>query len=140
MLIKDISLAPSGHDKIDWVRPAMPVLAGVEQEFLKTKPLKGLKMSISIHLEAKTAYLAHVLRSGGADVAVTGCNPLSTQDDVAAALADDGFDVYGVTGRRWRNTTAIFWGRFPTSRTSSWTTAAISPPFCMRNVPTLRRS
>ena len=98
MNIKDISLAPSGHDKIDWVRPAMPVLAGVEQEFLKTKPLAGLKMSISIHLEAKTAYLAHVLRSGGADVAVTGCNPLSTQDDVAAALADDGFDVYGKTG------------------------------------------
>ena len=98
MQIKDIALAPSGQDKIDWVKPAMPVLAGIEREFLEKKPLAGLRMTISIHLEAKTAYLAHVLRSGGADVAVTGCNPLSTQDDVAAALAADGFDVWGVTG------------------------------------------
>ncbi|MEA4824801.1 MAG: adenosylhomocysteinase [Clostridiaceae bacterium] len=98
MNIKDIALAPSGRDKIDWVKPAMPVLAGIEREFLEKKPLTGLRMTISIHLEAKTAYLAHVLRSGGADVAVTGCNPLSTQDDVAAALAADGFGVWGITG------------------------------------------
>ncbi len=98
MNIRDMGLAPSGQDKIDWVKPAMPVLAGIEREFLRTQPFRGLRMTISIHLEAKTAYLAHVLRSGGADVAVTGCNPLSTQDDVAAALAADGFDVYGVTG------------------------------------------
>ena len=98
MKIRDISLAPSGQDKIDWVKPAMPVLAGIEREFREKKPFAGLRMTISIHLEAKTAYLAHVLRAGGADVAVTGCNPLSTQDDVAAALAADGFDVYGVTG------------------------------------------
>jgi len=96
--ILDISLAPSGTKKIDWVRASMPVLSAIEQEFLKTKPLAGLRMSISIHLEAKTAYLAHVLRAGGADVAVTGCNPLSTQDDVAASLAADGFSVFGIHG------------------------------------------
>ena len=98
MKIRNIELAPAGRDKIDWVRPAMPVLAGIEREFAEKRPFAGLRMTISIHLEAKTAYLAHVLRAGGAQVAVTGCNPLSTQDDVAAALAADGFDVYGVTG------------------------------------------
>ena len=96
--ILDINLAPLGTKKIDWVRASMPVLSTIEQEFLKTKPLAGLRMSISIHLEAKTAYLAHVLRAGGADVAVTGCNPLSTQDDVAASLAADGFSVFGIHG------------------------------------------
>lgn len=98
MNIRDITLAPSGRDKIDWVKPAMPVLSGLEREFRKTLPFRGLRMTISIHLEAKTAYFAQVLRAGGADVAVTGCNPLSTQDDVAAALAAEGFDVCGVTG------------------------------------------
>jgi len=96
--ILDITLAPSGNKKIDWVRSCMPVLSAIEDEFKKTKPLSGLKMSISIHLEAKTAYLAHVLRAGGADVAVTGCNPLSTQDDIAASLAADGFKVFGIHG------------------------------------------
>ncbi len=96
--ILDLSLAPSGSKKIQWVRESMPVLSAIEKEFIKNKPLAGKKMSISIHLEAKTAYLAHVLRAGGADVAVTGCNPLSTQDDVAASLAADGFSVFGIHG------------------------------------------
>ena len=96
--ILDINLASSGRDKINWVRKCMPVLNALEAEFLKTQPLKGLKMAISIHLEAKTAYLAETLRAAGAQVSVTGCNPLSTQDDVAAALAAEGFEVYGITG------------------------------------------
>ncbi len=96
--ILDLSLAPSGHKKIQWVRQSMPVLSAIESDFLRTKPLANMRMSISIHLEAKTAYLAHVLRAGGADVAVTGCNPLSTQDDVAASLAADGFSVFGIHG------------------------------------------
>lgn len=91
--IKDINLAPSGKDKIEWVRSYMPILASIEREFIKTQPFKGLKISMSIHLEAKTARLAHCLRAGGAQVRVTGCNPLSTQDDVAASLAADGFEV-----------------------------------------------
>ena len=91
--IKDISLAKSGQDKIDWVKSYMPVLSSIAREFEETKPFAGMKISMSIHLEAKTAYLATVLRGGGAEVHVTGCNPLSTQDDVAAALAAKGFEV-----------------------------------------------
>ena len=91
--IKDINLAPSGHDKINWVASYMPILNTIKEDFIKNQPFKGLKISMSIHLEAKTAYLAKVLKAGGAEVWVTGCNPLSTQDDVAAALVDDGFEV-----------------------------------------------
>ena len=91
--IKDIKLAPSGHDKINWVASYMPILNEIKEEFIKNQPFKGLKISMSIHLEAKTAYLAKVLKAGGAEVYVTGCNPLSTQDDVAAALVEDGFEV-----------------------------------------------
>ncbi len=91
--IKDLSLAPLGKDKIDWVRSYMPILNRIEEEFARTKPFAGMRIAMSIHLEAKTAYLAMVLRAGGAEVAVTGCNPLSTQDDVAAALAAEGFTV-----------------------------------------------
>ncbi|MHC1695800.1 MAG: adenosylhomocysteinase [Eubacteriales bacterium] len=99
--IKDISLAPSGRDKIAWVADYMPVLSAIREEYVKTQPFKGKRIAMSIHLEAKTAYLAHVLRDGGAEVFVTGCNPLSTQDDVAAALAADGFEVSA-----WRGVTA----------------------------------
>ena len=91
--IKDINLAPSGHDKINWVASYMPILNEIKEDFIKNQPFKGLKISMSIHLEAKTAYLAKVLKAGGAEVWVTGCNPLSTQDDVAAALVEDGFEV-----------------------------------------------
>jgi len=96
--IKDINLAPSGQDKIDWVRSCMPVLSALENEFSKTKPLAGKKVSMSIHLEAKTANLALLLGTAGAQVSVTGCNPLSTQDDVAAALASRGFEVFAWHG------------------------------------------
>mgnify|MGYP000940637678 FL=1 len=91
--IKDISLAPSGRDKIAWVKSYMPVLNIINEEFSRTKPFADMKIAMSIHLEAKTAYLAQTLRAGGAVVYVTGCNPLSTQDDVAAALCDEGFEV-----------------------------------------------
>ena len=91
--IKDIRLAPSGHDKINWVASYMPILNTIKADFEREKPFAGLKISMSIHLEAKTAYLAKVLKAGGAEVYVTGCNPLSTQDDVAAALVEDGFEV-----------------------------------------------
>ncbi len=97
-VIKDINLYQSGNKKIQWVREHMPLLNSIEKRFLKEKPLSGVRMSISIHLEAKTAYMAQVLRAGGADVAVTGCNPLSTQDDVAAALVKEGFEVFAVHG------------------------------------------
>ncbi len=91
--IKDTSIWKSGEDKINWVRSYMPLLSSIEEDFKSTQPFNGLKISMSIHLEAKTANLAKVLRAGGADVRVTGCNPLSTQDDVAAALVHEGFEV-----------------------------------------------
>ncbi|MBR6053839.1 MAG: adenosylhomocysteinase [Bacteroidales bacterium] len=96
--VRDISLAPSGELKIEWVRRHMPLLDALEKEFMKTKPFKGLKIALSVHLEAKTAHLCEVLASGGADMWVTGSNPLSTQDDVAAALASEGLNVFAVHG------------------------------------------
>jgi len=97
-IVKDMSLAPSGHQKIEWVRDFMPALSGIEERFRKEKPFEGLTIAVSVHLEAKTANLGLVLREGGAEVHLTGCNPLSTQDDVAAAMADKGVDTYGVHG------------------------------------------
>ena len=96
--IRDITLAPSGERKIAWVRQYMPLLRGIEEEFSKTKPFAGLKIALSVHMEAKTAYLCRVLAAGGAEMHVTGCNPLSTQDDVAAAVAAGGIDVHAWHG------------------------------------------
>ncbi|MCR5396801.1 MAG: adenosylhomocysteinase [Lachnospiraceae bacterium] len=92
--IKDISLAPSGGHKIDWVRKNCPLLRSLESDFSKEKPFKGIKIALSVHLEAKTAYLCKVLAAGGAEMFITGSNPLSTQDDVAAALAKEGLNVF----------------------------------------------
>jgi len=97
-MVKDMSLAPSGEMKIKWVERNMPVLRGISADFEKTKPFAGLKIALSVHLEAKTAYLCRTLEKGGAEMHVTGSNPLSTQDDVAAALAAGGMDVYAVHG------------------------------------------
>ena len=97
-IVKDPSLAPSGLRKIQWVRDFMPALSGIEERFRREKPFQGLTIAVSVHLEAKTANLGLVLREGGADVYLTGCNPLSTQDDVAAAMAQLGVDTYGVHG------------------------------------------
>ena len=96
--IRDINLAPSGRQKIEWVRHNMPLLNGLEEEFRKTRPFEGVKISLSVHLEAKTAYLCEVLAAGGAQMSVTGSNVLSTQDDVAAALAATGMKVYAIHG------------------------------------------
>jgi len=92
--IRDLSLWESGKRKIEWVKGNMPLLNGIEEEFVKTKPFQGLNVTLSIHLDAKTAYLCKVLAAGGAQMYVTGSNPLSTQDDVAAALVKDGLNVY----------------------------------------------
>ncbi len=96
--IKDITLAPSGHRKIEWVKRNCPLLRSLEEEFAKTKPFAGVRVALSVHLEAKTAYLCKVLAAGGAEMYVTGSNPLSTQDDVAAALVDDGLEVFAHYG------------------------------------------
>ncbi len=97
-MIRDSALAPSGHDKIAWVKNFMPVLNQIEAEYSQTKPFAGKRIVMTIHLEAKTAYLALVLKNAGAEVAITGSNPLSTQDDIAAALVEDGVLVYATHG------------------------------------------
>ena len=96
--IADIALAPSGEIKINWVERNMPVLRALGEDFKKTKPFAGLRVALSVHLEAKTAYLCRVLEMGGAEMYVTGSNPLSTQDDVAAALAAGGMNVFARYG------------------------------------------
>lgn len=96
--IKDASLAPSGKKKIEWVRSFMPALTEIEKQFEAEKPFKGLRIAVSVHLEAKTANLGLVLAKGGAEVYLTGCNPLSTQDDVAAAVAEMGVETFGIYG------------------------------------------
>ena len=96
--IKDINLAPSGELKIKWVERNMPVLRGIGEDFRRTKPFAGLRVALSVHLEAKTAYLCRVMEMGGAEMYVTGSNPLSTQDDVAAALTAGGMQVFARYG------------------------------------------
>ncbi|MGI6318630.1 MAG: adenosylhomocysteinase [Dethiobacteria bacterium] len=93
-LIRDKKLAPAGRDKISWVKEHMPVLRELETEFRNSQPFKGLDIAVCLHLEAKTAYMALVLKEAGGRVVITGSNPLSTQDDVAAALAEEGLEVY----------------------------------------------
>ena len=98
--IRDINLWKSGEQKIAWVKSNMPLLRSIEEEFSKTKPFAGKRIALSIHLEAKTAYLCRVLAAGGAEMYITGSNPLSTQDDVAAALVHGGLNVFA-----WHGTT-----------------------------------
>ena len=92
--IRDINLAKSGEQKIEWVKRNCDLLRTLEAEFEQTKPFTGKKIALSVHLEAKTAYLCKVLKAGGAEMYVTGSNPLSTQDDVAAALVAAGLEVH----------------------------------------------
>ena len=97
-MIKDINLAPAGHNKINWAKAHMPVMNLLEKKFTAKQPFKGLRVVICLHLEAKTAYMAQVIKSGGADVCVCASNPLSTQDDVVAALVDSGILAFAVHG------------------------------------------
>ena len=92
--ISDESLYPSGERKIEWAQRNMPLLCEIAQDFEKTKPFAGHRVALSVHLEAKTAYLCRVLQAGGAEMMVTGSNPLSTQDDIAAALVHGGMCVF----------------------------------------------
>ena len=104
--IRDLNLWESGSMKIEWVKHHMPLLNGLEEEFSAQQPFAGIKIALSVHLEAKTAYLCKVLAAGGAEMYVTGSNPLSTQDDVAAALVHDGLNVfawYGATAREYED-------------------------------------
>lgn len=96
--IKDLSLKEIGREKIEWIKDFMPVLCMIEKDFIESQPLKGIKISMALHLEAKTAFLAVVLKNLGADIRVTGSNPLSTQDEITAALVDMGISVFAYRG------------------------------------------
>ncbi|MBW7898738.1 Adenosylhomocysteinase [Candidatus Brocadiaceae bacterium B188] len=97
--IKDINLALGGKKRIEWASNDMPVLAQVKERFEKEKPLQGMKMSACLHVTAETANLARTLKAGGADIVLCASNPLSTQDDVAAALVKDyGISVFAIKG------------------------------------------
>ena len=96
--VKDIKLAPEGEKKIDWVSRFMPVLQNIRKEFEQEKPFKGVKIATTLHLEMKTAFLLLTLKAAGAEVSAAASNPLSTQDDVVAALAKNGVKVYAIRG------------------------------------------
>ena len=96
--VKDISLAPQGEKKIRWVQEHMPVLERIKKEFIEEKPFRGITVASCLHLEPKTINLGLTLMAGGAEVAMTGCNPLSTQDDATAAGAEMGLNMYGWRG------------------------------------------
>ncbi len=98
--IRNAALAPLGEQKIAWVKEFMPVLASLERRFREEQPFTGLKIAVCVHLEAKTAYLCQVLKAGGAEVCATGCNPLSTKDEICAALSASGVEVHA-----WFNAT-----------------------------------
>jgi adenosylhomocysteinase len=97
-IIRDITLAPSGHNKLTWVSQNMPVLNTLKEEFLQHKPLAGKTIVCCLHLEAKTGYLLQTLKAAGANVIGCASNPLSTQDDVVAALVDSGIVIYALHG------------------------------------------
>lgn len=104
-LVKDPKLAPLGKMKMDWAREHMPVLAKITKRLISSKTFRDYKIGACLHLEAKTAVLAESIHKAGAEVAITGSNPLSTQDDVAAALSETGVHVYawhGVTEKEHR--------------------------------------
>ena len=96
--ISDIRLAPEGEKKIAWAAAHMPILGSVAKELARDKPFAGLRIALSVHMEAKTAWLCRVMAMGGAEMHITGSNPLSTQDDVAAAAAAGGLEVHAVHG------------------------------------------
>ena len=97
--VKDKTLAPQGHLQIEWASAHMPVLTQIKNRFSKEKPLKGLTLGACLHVTKETAVLVDALIAGGAKVALCGSNPLSTQDDVAAALAEKGVHVFAWRGQ-----------------------------------------
>jgi adenosylhomocysteinase len=97
-ILKDINLAEEGKQRIEWARRHMPVLSIIKDQFKKDKPLEGVNVVACLHVTVETANLIYAMKAGGANIALTASNPLSTQDDVAAALASDGIKTYAIKG------------------------------------------
>lgn len=104
--VKDLKLAEQGRMKIDWAESRMPVLAALREKYKKTKPFKGYRIAGCLHVTKETAVLIRTFKDAGAEVSWSGCNPLSTQDDVAAALAKDGISIYAWHGM---STKEFYW-------------------------------
>ena len=96
--VKDLKLAEKGRGRIEWASRSMPVLASIEERFRKQKPLKGVRVSACLHVTSETAHLMQTLQAGGADITLCASNPLSTQDDVAAALVEEGIATFAIKG------------------------------------------
>jgi adenosylhomocysteinase len=104
--VRDLELAPAGRKRIEWAESRMPVLMALREKYRKTKPLRGMRIAGCIHVTKETAVLVETLHAAGAEVAWSGCNPLSTQDDVAAALAAKGTSIFAWHGM---NTKEFYW-------------------------------
>lgn len=104
--VKDIKLAAQGKKKIEWAESRMPVLGALREKYKKTKPFKGFKIAGCLHVTKETAVLIKTFRDAGAEISWSGCNPLSTQDDIAASLAADGISIYAWHGM---NTKEFYW-------------------------------
>src|SRR6266704_2201275 len=96
--VKDLKLAEKGRGRIEWAARSMPVLASIQERFRKQKPLKGVRVSACLHVTSETAHLMSTLQAGGADITLCASNPLSTQDDVAAALVEEGISTFAIKG------------------------------------------
>jgi len=96
--VRDMALAPAGRLKMEWAESRMPVMMALRRQYAETKPLKGMRIAGCLHVTKETAILIRTLVAAGAEVAWSGCNPLSTQDDVAAALAEEGISVFAWHG------------------------------------------
>ena len=97
-ILKDINLADEGKQRIEWARRHMPVLEKIKEQFEKEKPLEGINVVACLHVTVETANLIYTMKAGGANIALTASNPLSTQDDVAAALASEGIKTFAIKG------------------------------------------
>lgn len=97
--VADISLAAQGSRRVDWARARMPVLHALKEEAKKTQPLKGMRVAGCLHVTKETAVLIETIAAAGAEISWSGCNPLSTQDDVAAWLASEGYSVHAWHGQ-----------------------------------------
>ena len=97
--VADIKLAESGSLRVDWARARMPVLAALKEEALNTKPLAGMRVAGCLHVTKETAVLIETIAAAGAEISWSGCNPLSTQDDVAAWLAEEGYSIHAWHGQ-----------------------------------------
>ncbi|UCH89920.1 MAG: adenosylhomocysteinase [Thermoplasmata archaeon] len=104
--VRDLNLADAGRLKIEWAESRMPVVMALREKYSKSKPMKGVKIAGCLHVTKETAVLVKTLKAAGAQIVWCGCNPLSTQDDVSAALASDGFSVYAWHGM---NTEEFYW-------------------------------